>query len=64
MPHWLSGSLFAVMNYVPGLFVAEDDPKFQIVRGMWGLCLLVVAAMALPAIWNWIRRLTAIIRRE
>jgi hypothetical protein len=64
MPHWLSGPLLAAMNYIPGLFVAEDDPKFQVVRGMWGLVVLVAVAMAAPTIWKWITQLTAYIRGQ
>ena len=42
MPHWISETILAVVNFVPALLVPEDSPKFTLIRAMFGLLLIVL----------------------
>lgn len=42
MPHWISETILAVVNFIPALFVAEDSPNFMLIRAMFGLLLIVL----------------------
>ena len=42
MPHWLSETILAIVNFVPALFVAQDSPHFLLVRAMFGLLFIVL----------------------
>ena len=48
MLDWLVEKILAVVNFVPALFVKQDSPSFELVRGMFGLLfvLLLVCAFA------------------
>ncbi len=47
MLEWTAHALLAAFNSVPALLVAEDSPNFGLVRAMFGLGLIVLAAYAL-----------------
>jgi hypothetical protein len=49
MPGWITDSLFAIINTVPALFVAQDSPHFALARTMFVLILVVLIVAA--AIW-------------
>ena len=59
MPHWISESILAIVNFVPALFVAEDSPHFMLFRAMFALIfivlILVMIAMLRP-LWSAIAR--------
>jgi hypothetical protein len=42
MLHWISEKIWLVVTFVPAIFVAEDSPNFNLIRGMFGLLLVVV----------------------
>jgi hypothetical protein len=50
MLDWLVEKTLAIVNYVPALFVEQDSPSFELVRGMFGL-LLVLLVVCLFALW-------------
>jgi len=39
---WFSETIWAIVTYVPALFVAEDSPNFMLIRAMFGLLLIVL----------------------
>ena len=51
MPHWISETIMAIVNFVPALFVAEDSPSFPLIRTMFAL-LLIVLVVWLVARWT------------
>ena len=42
MPHWISETIMAIVNFVPALFVAEDSPNFPVARMMIALLFIVL----------------------
>jgi hypothetical protein len=42
MLDWIGEKILAVVSFVPALFVAEDSSHFILVRGMFGLLLIVL----------------------
>ena len=42
MLHWISEKIWVAVTFVPAIFVAEDSPNFNLVRGMFGSLLVVV----------------------
>ena len=50
MLDWISDTILAIVTSVPAVFVAEDSPTFTLVRGVFGL-LLIVLVVYLIAIW-------------
>lgn len=44
MLHWISEKMWALLSLVPGIFVDKDDPHFALVRGLFGLLLIVLFA--------------------
>jgi hypothetical protein len=59
MPGWITDSLFAIINTVPALFVAQDSPHFALARTMFVLILVVLivaAAIWLPALCSALAR--------
>jgi hypothetical protein len=42
MPHWISETIYAIVSYVPALFVPQDSAHFVLIRGMFGLLLIVL----------------------
>ena len=42
MPHWISETVWAIVSFVPALFVSEDSPNFVLIRTMFGLLLIVL----------------------
>jgi hypothetical protein len=50
MLDWISEAIFAIVTSVPAVFVAEDSPTFTLVRGMFGL-LLIVLVVYFIAMW-------------
>ena len=59
MPHWISESILAIVNFVPAQFVAEDSPRFILIRAMFALMfivlILLMIAMLRP-LWSAIAR--------
>lgn len=47
MLNWIAGTLLAMVNVVPALFVAEDSPNFVLVRAMFGLMFIVLIVFAI-----------------
>jgi hypothetical protein len=41
MLDWIVGWIFAIVTFIPALFVAEDAPNFMLIRTMFGLLLIV-----------------------
>jgi hypothetical protein len=39
---WVAEKILAIVTAVPAWFVAEDSPEFTLIRGMFGLLLIVV----------------------
>ena len=48
MLSWLSDTIFSIVTYLPPWFVDVDSPRFVIIRGMFGL-LLILAVVLLIA---------------
>jgi len=46
MLDWFVDRLMAIITYVPALIVTQDSPHFYVVRGMFGLLLIVLAILA------------------
>jgi nitrogen fixation/metabolism regulation signal transduction histidine kinase len=42
MLDWIVGWIFAIVTFIPALFVAEDSPNFMLIRTMFGLLLIVL----------------------
>jgi hypothetical protein len=42
MPHWISETIMAIVNFVPALLVAEESPNFPLIRTMFALLLIVL----------------------
>jgi hypothetical protein len=40
--HWLVEKILAVVNFVPVLFVEQNSPRFEIVRGLLGLMFVLL----------------------
>jgi flagellar biogenesis protein FliO len=51
MLHWLVEKILAVVNFVPALFVEQDSPRFEIVRGLFGL-MFVLLVLIVFAWWQ------------
>jgi len=53
---WLSDRILKVINYVPELFLAEDDPHFDVLRWWFvfvvAVCLLFVIIRVRRALRN------------
>jgi hypothetical protein len=49
VPGWITDSLFAIINAVPALIVAQDSPHFMLARAMFVLMLVVLIVCAI--IW-------------
>jgi hypothetical protein len=47
MLDWIAEKLLAMLNSVPGMFFAEDSPKFMLVRAMFALILVVLIVWAI-----------------
>jgi hypothetical protein len=47
MLDWIVGWIFAIVTFVPALFVAEDSPNFMLVRTMFGLLLIVLVVFVI-----------------
>jgi hypothetical protein len=55
MPGWITDILYAIINTVPAMFVAQDSPHFMLARTMFVLILIVLIVCAivwLPAFWS------------
>jgi uncharacterized membrane protein len=55
MPGWLTDFLYAIINTVPALLVAQDSPHFMLARTMFVLIfivLIVCALVGLPSFWS------------
>ena len=50
MLDWLVEKTLAIVNFLPALFVEQDSPSFVLVRGMFGL-LLVLLVLCAFALW-------------
>jgi hypothetical protein len=48
MLNWLSDTILSIVTYLPAWFVDADSPRFVIIRGMFGL-LLILAVVLLIA---------------
>ena len=42
MLDWIGETILAIVTSVPAVFLAEDSPTFTLVRGMFGLLLIVL----------------------
>jgi hypothetical protein len=60
MLDWLSDTIFSIVTYLPPWFVDPDSPRFVIIRGMFGL-LLILAVVLLIAM---VRPFGAAIKRR
>jgi hypothetical protein len=45
MLSWLSDTIFSIVTYLPPWFVEPDSPRFVIIRGMFGLLLILAIVM-------------------
>ena len=61
--HWLSENFSIAINSVPSLFLDPEDPRFGLVRAMWGLLIIVLLFMLVPVIQLWFSRLAKKRRR-
>jgi high-affinity Fe2+/Pb2+ permease len=50
MLYWLVDQILDVVNFVPALFVEQDSPRFEMVRGLFGLMFVLLVLLAL-ALW-------------
>jgi hypothetical protein len=39
---WIAEKIWAMVTFVPALFVAEDSPNFMLIRAMFALLLIVL----------------------
>jgi hypothetical protein len=56
---WIAGRIWAIVTFVPALFVAEDSPNFTLIRAMFGLLLIVAILfmiVMLQQFWSTIAR--------
>src|SRR6516164_10040797 len=44
MLDWIGDTFLAIVTSVPALFVDQDSPRFFLIRGMFGLILIVLVA--------------------
>ena len=51
MLSWISETIMHLFSWVPNLLYADDTPRYLIVRGMLGLLLIVLIALAV-ACWR------------
>ena len=49
MPGWITDFLYAIINTVPAMIVAQDSPHFALARTMFVLILIVLIVCAI--IW-------------
>jgi hypothetical protein len=47
MLDWIVDKIMAIVTFVPPLFVPQDSPRFTLIRGMFGLLLVVLAVCLL-----------------
>lgn len=47
MLDWIVGWIFAIVTFIPALFVAEDSPNFMLIRTMFGLLLIVLVVFVI-----------------
>jgi high-affinity Fe2+/Pb2+ permease len=40
--HWLVEKILDVVNFLPALFVEQNSPRFEIVRGLFGLLFVLL----------------------
>jgi hypothetical protein len=55
VPGWITDILFAIINTVPAMIVAQDSPHFMLARAMFVLILIVLIVCAivwLPSFWS------------
>ena len=53
MLHWLVEKILAVVNFLPALFVEQNSPRFEIVRGLFGLVFVLLVLIVFA--W-WLKR--------
>jgi high-affinity Fe2+/Pb2+ permease len=62
MLDWIGEKIFAIVTFVPALFVDEKSPNFMLIRAMFGLLLIVLIVYILAmrpvrtAIARWMGR--------
>jgi hypothetical protein len=50
MLEWIAEKIMAVVNWVPAWIVEEGSPNFMLIRGMFGLILIVLIVYVI-AMW-------------
>jgi high-affinity Fe2+/Pb2+ permease len=49
--HWFVEKILDVVNFLPALFVEQNSPRFEIVRGLFGL-MFVLLVLIVFAWWQ------------
>ena len=59
MPHWISGTILAIVDYIQGLFGFKDTPRFDFAIFSFGIILIMIILIFFK---QWARALVEFIR--
>jgi hypothetical protein len=52
MLHWIADQILDILNYVPELFLAKDDPRFDTLRWWIAVVFVIVLVLIFRRVWK------------